>query len=231
MIFRIPGIRAAHAYLVHQPDGLVAIDAGYTGSDRSILRFMRSRGYQPDDLKWVIVTHHHVDHAGAAARLCAQTGAQLAIHAADAPYVASGRPKELITLWGALERLPARLARFLLTVGGPIGRLLEHGDTLHGLRVIHAPGHTPGSICLYSETESAMFLGDVLNNERGLRRPPWNVNHDHRLAQAAGRHLLGLTYERAYFGHGEPIESGASGAIAGFVASVLGRRREDPLKP
>jgi len=218
MIMPIPGTRAAHAYLVQQEDGLVAIDAGYTGSDRAILRYIRSRGFQPEDLKWVIVTHHHVDHAGSAARLCAQTGAQLAIHAADAPYIASGRPRELATLWGAIEGLPARLARFLLTVGGPIGRLLEDGDTLQGLRVIHTPGHTPGSICLYSERESALFLGDVLNNERGLRRPPWNVNHNHRQAQLAARHLLGLPFERAFFGHGEPIERGAAAAITRFVA-------------
>jgi glyoxylase-like metal-dependent hydrolase (beta-lactamase superfamily II) len=217
VILPIPGTRAAHAYLVQQPDGLVAIDAGYIGSDGAILRFIRSRGFRPEDLKWVVVTHHHVDHAGSAARLCAQTGAQLAIHAADAPYLASGRPKELMTLWGAIERLPARLARLLLTVGGPIGRRLEDGDVLHGLRVIHAPGHTPGSICLYSESESAVFVGDVLNNERGLRRPPWNVNHNHREAQLAARRLRGLSYERAFFGHGAPIEREASRAISRYV--------------
>jgi glyoxylase-like metal-dependent hydrolase (beta-lactamase superfamily II) len=218
VIAAIPGTRAAHAYLVQHQDGLAAIDTGYLGSERAILRFITSRGFGPADLKWVIVTHHHVDHAGSAARLCAQTGAQLAIHAADAPYIASGRPRELATLWGAIERLPARLARFILTVGGPIGRLLEDGDTLHGLRVIHAPGHTPGSICLYSEAESAIFLGDVLNNERGLRRPPWNVNHNHRQAQLAARRLLGLSYERAFFGHGEPIVRGASAAVSRFVS-------------
>jgi glyoxylase-like metal-dependent hydrolase (beta-lactamase superfamily II) len=102
-------------------------------------------------------------------------------------------------------------------VGGPIGRRLEDGDVLHGLRVIHTPGHTPGSICLYSETESAVFVGDVLNNERGLRRPPWNVNHNHRQAQLAARRLLGMSYERAFFGHGAPIEREASTAISRYV--------------
>jgi glyoxylase-like metal-dependent hydrolase (beta-lactamase superfamily II) len=219
VIVPIAGTRGAQAYLVQDRSGLVAVDAGYTGSDRAILRFLRGRGFQPTDLKWVIVTHHHVDHAGSAARLCAQTGAQLAIHAADAPYLSSGRPKELMNLWGAIERVPARLARFLLTVGGPIGRQLEDGDTLHGLRVIHTPGHTPGSICLYSEAESAIFLGDVLNNERGIRRPPWNVNHNHRQAQLAARHLLGLSYERAFFGHGRPIERSASSTITQAVGA------------
>jgi glyoxylase-like metal-dependent hydrolase (beta-lactamase superfamily II) len=220
LIVPISGTRGAQAYLVQHDDGLAAIDTGYTGSDRAILRFLDRRGFRPNDLKWVIVTHHHVDHAGSAARLCAQTGARLAVHTADAPYLASGRPKELMNLWGAIERLPARLARFLLTVGGPIGRLLEDGDTLHGLRVIHTPGHTPGSICLYSEAESAIFVGDVLNNERGIRRPPWNVNQNHRQAQLAGRHLVGLSYERAFFGHGAPIERGASAAITGYMTRL-----------
>lgn len=159
MITPIPGTRAAHAYLVQQTDGLVAVDAGYIGSDRAILRHIAIRGFQPEDLKWVIVTHHHVDHAGGAARLCAQTGAQLAIHAADAPYIASGRPRELATLWGAIERLPGRLAKFLLTVGGPTGRLLEDGDTLHGLRVIHTPGHTPGaSACIRRPSRRSFWV-------------------------------------------------------------------------
>jgi len=220
MIHRIPGVRGAQAYLLERPEGLVIIDPGYTGSHRAVVRFLVGRGYAREDLRWVILTHHHVDHAGTARELCQQTGAELAVHAEDAPYLTGGRPRELGTGWGWFDRLPLGIARFLVTCCGPVGRLLRDGDAIAGLRVIHAPGHTPGSICLWSERESALFVGDVLNNERGLRRPPWTVNHDRQKARRAPARLLGLHYERAYFGHGPALEERASTAITRFVEAT-----------
>ncbi len=217
MIHRIPGVRGAQAYLLEHPEGAVIIDPGYIGSQRAALRFLASRGYAPEDLRWVILTHHHVDHSGTARELCRQTGAQLAVHADDAPYLAPGRPRERVTCWGLFDRLPVGIARFLVACTGPVGRILRDGDEIAGLHVIHAPGHTPGSICLWSARESALFVGDVLNNEHGLRRPPWTVNHDRRKAWQAPARLLGLEYERAYFGHGPALEEHASTAITRFV--------------
>ena len=103
----------------------------------------------------------------------------------------------------------------MLLVGTP--RLLEHGETIAGLTVVHGPGHTPGSIGLWSAAESALFTGDILNNERGLRMPPWSVNHSHRKARLAPHRLGGLRYERAYFGHGPAIIEGADRRIDAFL--------------
>ncbi len=226
MVHTVPGLRLAHAYLVERPDGLAVIDPGYTGSHGAVLRFVARLGFQPQDLRWVILTHHHVDHGGCVSELCRRTGAQLAVHVDDAPYLGPGRPRDRSTLWGGIDRLPSALARFLITCAEPPAILLRGADEVGGLQVLHTPGHTPGSICLWSKEESALFLGDLLNNQRGLRRPPWNVNHDHRKARRAGRALLGLTYECAYFGHGPPLLEGASKAISRFVESVLGREEQ-----
>ncbi len=221
MVLRIPGVRGAQAYLVERAQGLVVIDPGYVGSHRAVARFLAARGHSPPDVRTVILTHHHVDHGGTAFQLCRLTGAQLAVHVADAPYLRSGRPREPATLWGLIDRLPLALARFLITCATGEARLLRDGDVIDGLRVIHAPGHTPGSICLWSQTESALFLGDVLNNERGIRRPPWTVNHDHRRARGAAARLLGLHYEQAFFGHGPSILERASERISGSVRRFL----------
>lgn len=217
MIHCLPSHRLGQGYLLDQPDGLAVIDPGYTGGQRAVLRFLAQLGYQPTDLRWVILTHHHVDHGGCALELCRLTGANLAIHADDAVYLRNGRPRELITGWGFFEWIPLRLARFVVTCAGRVGRLLRDEESIAGLTVIHAPGHTPGSVCLWSQQESALFLGDVLNNERGLGRPPWTVNHDHRKAQAAAQVLLGLSYERAYFGHGPALMQSASEAISRYI--------------
>src|SRR2546428_5410166 len=122
-----------------------------------------------------------------------------------------------MTLWGMADRLPARLARYIISTAAGEARLLEDGDVIAGLRVVHGPGHTPGSICLYSESQSALFLGDVLNNERGIRTPPWTVNHSHRWARLAPQRLQGLRFEQAYFGHGPSILTGADQRVLAFL--------------
>jgi glyoxylase-like metal-dependent hydrolase (beta-lactamase superfamily II) len=196
---------------------LLVVDPGYTGSYKAVLRFMAGRGFSPRDLGWVILTHHHVDHGGTALSLCQATGARLAIHSADARYLVRGRPRERATLYGIFDLLPPALGRMVMTCASCETRPLEDGEEIEGLRVLHAPGHTPGSICLYSERDSALLTGDVLNNERGIRTPPWTVNHDHRLARGAPLRLSGLSYERAFFGHGPAIEQAASESVEAFV--------------
>jgi glyoxylase-like metal-dependent hydrolase (beta-lactamase superfamily II) len=218
MIRQIPGVRGAQAYLYHSGVGLAVIDPGYTGSFRAVLRFVEELSLGKID--WVILTHHHIDHAGTALALCQATGARLAVHQADGPYLQPRRPKERMTLWGLVDRLPSGLARFVVTCAGGAARLLEDGETIAGLTVVHGPGHTPGSIALHSEPESALFLGDILNNERGIRTPPWNVNHSHRRALQAPHRLESLHFERAYFGHGPVIIEGADQRVRAFL---LGR--------
>jgi glyoxylase-like metal-dependent hydrolase (beta-lactamase superfamily II) len=216
VIRRIPGVRGAQAYVHQSREGLAVIDPGYTGSFRAVLRFVEEHALGAID--WVILTHHHIDHAGTALALCQATGARLAVHRADAPYLQPRRPRDRMTLWGLADRLPARLARFVVTCAGPASRLLEDGETIAGLTVVHGPGHTPGSIGLYSESDSALFLGDILNNERGIRTPPWNVNHSHKRALQAPQRFEALAYECAYFGHGPTILEGADQRVRAFLS-------------
>jgi glyoxylase-like metal-dependent hydrolase (beta-lactamase superfamily II) len=220
LIERIPGVRGAQAYLYRGADGTAVIDPGYTGSFRAVLRFLANSGQQ-ESLDWVILTHHHIDHAGTAFALCQATGARLAIHRDDAPYLRAVRPRERMTLWGLAERLPALLASYVVSCADCEVRSLDDGDSVAGLTVIHAPGHTPGSICLWAENESALFMGDVLNNERGIATPPWTVNRSHGQARQAPGRLRGFRYQRAYFGHGRPILEGADERVESF----LDRRR------
>jgi glyoxylase-like metal-dependent hydrolase (beta-lactamase superfamily II) len=222
VIAPIPAVRGAQAFVHRTGEGLAIIDPGYTGSFRAVLRFVREHALGQID--WVILTHHHIDHAGAAFALCQETGARLAVHRDDAPYLQRGRPRNRMTLWGMAERLPARLARYIISTMAGESRLLEEGDVIAGLTVVHGPGHTPGSICLYSRSESALFLGDVLNNERGIRTPPWTVNHSNRRARLAPQRLEALRFDRAYFGHGPSILMGADHRVRDFLT----RRRHVP---
>jgi hydroxyacylglutathione hydrolase len=99
----------------------------------------------------VINTHGHSDHTSANAGIIEATDAQLCIHRADAEQVT--------------KLLSGVLSRIMGGKGSPKpGRLLEDNDLIEignsALRVIHTPGHTPGSICLYGEGH--LFTGDTL---------------------------------------------------------------------
>jgi hydroxyacylglutathione hydrolase len=99
----------------------------------------------------IISTHTHIDHVGGLAQLHAVTGAPVLIHEADMPLY---------------ENLDEQ-ARFLGAPRPPSTKIDEYvkdGDTLrwgrYTARVIHTPGHTPGSISLYSDAERTTERGE-----------------------------------------------------------------------
>jgi glyoxylase-like metal-dependent hydrolase (beta-lactamase superfamily II) len=104
----------------------------------------------------VLVTHHHLDHSGGAAELLtALPEARFYMHRADYPLVAQSAPTA--PMWYGRPIAPPREPDEYLEGGERI----EVGR--HGFSALHCPGHTPGSICLYSdEADGFVFTGDVL---------------------------------------------------------------------
>ena len=103
------------------------------------------------NLELIINTHGHIDHIAANSDLKQKTNAQLCIHRLDADMIVNPQ-KNLSFFVGR-------------AISSPLpDRLLEDGDTLEAgkisLKVIHTPGHSPGSICLL--TDEVVFTGDLL---------------------------------------------------------------------
>lgn len=100
---------------------------------------------------WVVLTHGHFDHLGAASELLAACGGRLAVHLADAPWIVDSTGTGA-ALFGYTDTAP------------PADRELRDGDIITAgelaLEVLHTPGHTPGGICLYGNGH--LFSGDTL---------------------------------------------------------------------
>jgi glyoxylase-like metal-dependent hydrolase (beta-lactamase superfamily II) len=166
-------LRMSNAFLIENDQGIILVDTGMPGDERRILEKVDSLG---KPLRLIFITHAHFDHYGAARAVRSKTGAPLAIHTGDASAMAQGltpirsaRGRGRLTL----PFLPL-LALWKKQLQTTADVLLKDGDQLdnYGLcaRVLHTPGHTPGSCCLLLENEmqktTAAFAGDLVTAGR-----------------------------------------------------------------
>jgi glyoxylase-like metal-dependent hydrolase (beta-lactamase superfamily II) len=211
-----------NAYAVRLESGFAVVDTGPLGSEEAILGALAQLG-EPSDLRQIVLTHSHKDHAGSARALAAESGATVLAGARDAPVIAgtSAEPAAVITA----EEQPFydRIAP-TIPPSPPVrvDRFLREGDDLGWdcrTEVIEVPGHTPGSIAIYLPDERVLLTGDNVASLGG--RPilgPFNVA---RLeAIASFRRLAEMDVGIACFGHGDPIVGDASRALLHAVSRL-----------
>ena len=143
------GPLANNVYLVAGAGGrAMAVDPGI-GAQEVILAALAQRGWTLD---LILATHQHFDHIAEAGPLAEATGAPIAAHRLEAELM--GRPAHPL-LFPQLEVPPA-----------PVSRELYEGDEVPGdgyaWRVLHTPGHTPGSLCLHLPAHGLLLSGDTL---------------------------------------------------------------------
>lgn len=148
------GTRPASTHIVDTGEGIILFDAGYLESLPVVIENMKTLGFSSGDIKYILLTHGHIDHAGAARRLREMSGAKIAIGAVDREYVNGERDltyaREFEMKFDFFE------PDILLSDGDEI----TLGNTT--VRAVATPGHTPGAMSYFfsvSDGESAYTAG------------------------------------------------------------------------
>jgi glyoxylase-like metal-dependent hydrolase (beta-lactamase superfamily II) len=220
-VYLLEGLRS-NVYLLVSSAGLTLVDSSLRGEADRIVAQLQEKDYALSELRQIVLTHAHGDHVGNASELARRSGAQVLAHRDEVPYIEQTTPLPSHSL---LQRLLISLGDRLLFRTAPcqVDEALEEWDVIEalgGMRVIHTPGHTPGSICLYQPERRILFCGDTLFNrnpmtgKEELQLPRSLVTVDVARMRESVRKLLAYPVDVLCFGHGEPILKGASERLA-----------------
>jgi glyoxylase-like metal-dependent hydrolase (beta-lactamase superfamily II) len=192
-----------NCYVVDAPRRAL-IDTGTASVPKSsLLPALKEIGWEPADLRVIINTHLHIDHAGGNAEMLEVSGGGIHIHRADAAL--TGREQYLdkycrdnLRLMGDEAQIPQAEAFQLQLLGREWGveRQLDEGDEIDlggdiRLQVLHTPGHTPGSASFYWESERLLFSGDAVGG-RGSRNGGFPLYYSATDYPASLRRLLDM---------------------------------------
>lgn len=203
---------AMSVYFLEDEGGVVQFDAG----TKSMVKKARAAAEQLGGLKRVVLGHAHADHRGTAPSL-------------DAPVychpdeVADAESDSAIAPYFELEQLPVAPVRWLYPFllrrwdGGAvkIDGTVSEGDEVAGFRVLHLPGHAPGLIGLWRESDRLALVSDVVylvdsarlkalpHGEASVPHPAWAW--DHAKAKESLRRLAALEPAIVCAGHEAPL--------------------------
>jgi glyoxylase-like metal-dependent hydrolase (beta-lactamase superfamily II) len=192
----------------------VAIDAGMDSDGRDFLDAVKTLNRSAADVRAVLLTHWHNDHAAGAAAMREKLGARIYYAAADAPFMTRGTARRGIRSWLS-DRLPEEgllvLLKGLLEEAPPravaASHHVEDGERIEGSFIaIASAGHTPGHVAYFHVPSRALFCGDALavvnDRLRLLSRP---VTPDRVAARASAIHCLKTSPALICPGHRAPL--------------------------
>lgn len=200
------------AYLLKSEAGAILVDTGSPGEEQKMLNHMERFGVQPNEIRLIVITHAHADHAGNAVALQKRCDAPIALHPDDAAMAKNGRNDYL----NATSPIASFVRLFADRPFEPFepNILLDEQTNLsaYGLdaRILHTPGHTPGSISLILPQGDAfagdLLVGGYLGGVFASHRPGFPFFADSlRQIPPSVRKLLDQQPSKLYLGHGGPL--------------------------
>ena len=183
-----------NSYVLVRGKEAIIVDTGIPNSGSKFAEVVSKAGLAASNVRHLILTHKHPDHIGSLDEVTAwASSATVYAGAADIPNI---NTKQSIR---------------------PVGE----GDQVAGLHIIATPGHTAGHISVHDPVSSLVVVGDAANNHNHQLsgpNPMYTANMPEALQSL--KKLAHSRFERAYFGHGEPITAGADKAFAALAQKL-----------
>ena len=176
---------SSNVYTLGQ-DEVTIVDTGVGDALNDLSPKLRSLSLDPKNVVRILLTHAHFDHVGGIESLAKKASPKLLLHEEE--------------------------SNDMETFGLTVSRLLDGDQVDVGTRrfeVIHTPGHTPGSICLYDEKDRILLSGDTVFPDGGFGRTDLPGGESRRLIESLER-LTRLQVDFLLPGHMEPVTSNAT---------------------
>ncbi|MDR4490342.1 MAG: MBL fold metallo-hydrolase [Candidatus Nitrosocosmicus sp.] len=221
---------------VEDKDNLTLIDPGFLSQLPMLEKYLQDVGYEIKNVKQIILTHVHVDHAQAAKEIKRRSGARIYSHWIEARYLAHNPPymgppstqetiKKLENLGISVESLSKEYGT-LEVEPISVDEQVSDGDMIGSLKVIHTPGHTPGHISLYYEKDKLLLGADSIYKKvfgaEGLYISAPQVSMDPTTAIVSVQRLSRINFDKLLMAHQDsPLLEGAREAVEKLVAEYI----------
>ena len=201
----------------------VLVGAGMAHTGKDIIKAAEGRFGKGSQPKAIILTHGHFDHVGAIMELLNQWNVPVYAHELELPYLTGAMdypPADPTVNDGLIAKISPTFPNKGINLGSRIKPLPADGTVpwMPGWRWIHTPGHSPGHVALYRESDNVLIAGDafttlkqdsaesVLAKEREISGPPAYFTMDWHAAEKSVKTLKDLNPQIAASSHGLPMK-------------------------
>ncbi len=195
-----------NSYVIEREKECVLIDTGLSKKASQIIQAINSN-FPDKPLKAIFLTHSHQDHLAGLEALGKLYDPLVIAHEEESPFIM--KTKEMPTRKG-LDAFILKIFDKMLKISGyKVNQNVTDNEVIHGLRILHLPGHTPGTMALVDAETQALICGDIINTDKkGSKILPPNKKYalDYNQALDSSLKMFDMISPSVILpGHGSPI--------------------------